>query len=170
MGSDKNKTQFSKRLCFVWQVRKFLTSLRFAKANEQHTKHNQTTHNSNMVNTKESTAPWTATLKFTTDLPNGPYVTEQSQNHVIVHINQNATVQEVKNIIENYAKELLARQAEDVKNKGMGEMESKWTIESISYKGGKVPLNTSLETMHTDDQLALIVHSVISVGSSCVIA
>jgi len=109
------------------------------------------------------------TLKFSNDLPNGYYAEKVAETSYNIFISQQATVQDVKQTMENKARSILDAQMGQTASVTMpihGTVNVKknatWEINKIMYKGGEVLWDTPLSKMNNDDVLSCLVTQRIS--------
>jgi len=98
----------------------------------------------------------TLTLKFTDDLPNGPYVMTTTPTALTMFIQQKATLLEVKDVFDRWGATSRPQLPSRLYGRnGRLEVKTVWTLQAISFKGGVVPFEKPLNEFVDGELLAL---------------
>jgi len=77
----------------------------------------------------------TITLKFTDDLPNGPYVITTTPTALTVFIQQKATLLEVKDVFDRWGATSLPQLPARAHGRGRLEWKTFWTLQAVFFQG-----------------------------------
>lgn len=108
-----------------------------------------------MKSVRQAISTFSITLKFTDDLPNGPYVNQTSQAAADVYLSLSGQKQgrvswtDVKTVIEVFATKVLSQQAQAMP--GHVKMQAEWTVLKMEYKGGEVVFEKNLMNVKDSD-------------------